>query len=211
MRTGDERRARLRSARLYLCVGVRPDLERFLDDVLAAGVDVVQLRDKGTDARAQLDAAAVFRAAADCHDALFVVNDRVDLALAARADGLHVGQEDVPPAVARALAGEGVLIGRSTHSGAEVDAAGREPCDYLGVGPVNETPTKPGRAGVGLALVEYAARASAKPFFVTGGMDAATIPEAKAAGARRFVVVRAITEAVDAGAAVRAIRAAMDA
>ena len=181
-----------------------------LDAVLEAGVDVVQLREKEADASAQLRAAEAFRAAADRHGALFVMNDRADLALASGADGVHVGQDDLPPAAARALVGADMLIGRSTHTSQEIERAAREEVDYLGVGPVHETPTKPGRPGTGTGLIETAVTTAGVPWFVTGGMDAATIPAARAAGATRFVVVRAITEADDPGAAVRAIRAAID-
>lgn len=205
--TGDERRARLHAARLYLCVGIRDDLPVFLDAVLSSGVDIVQLREKHAEARAQLEAARVFREAADRHGALFIVNDRADLAIAARADGVHVGQDDLPPDVARALVGPDLLIGRSTHAPDELDRALREPVDYLGVGPVNETPTKPGRPGVGIATVAYAAQHCAMPFFVTGGMGARTIPGVRAVGARGVVVVRAITEAADPGAVVKELRA----
>lgn len=212
MTIAEQRRARLADARLYLCTGIRDggaDLARFLDVVLAAGVDVVQLRDKHAEAREQLHAARLFRAAADRHGALFVVNDRADLAAAADADGVHLGQEDLAPQHARALLGPDALIGRSTHAEDEVRRAAREPADYLGVGPVHATPTKPGRPGAGLELVRTAAKEATLPWFVTGGMTARTIPEARDAGATRFVVVRAITEARDPGAAVRAIRAAI--
>jgi thiamine-phosphate pyrophosphorylase len=208
--TGAERRARIAVARLYLCTGLRPGLEGFLDAVLRSGVDVVQLRDKHASARDLLAAARVFRAACDRAGALFVVNDRADIAVAVDADGVHVGQDDLPPERARALAGPDLLVGLSTHAQREIDAAPPE-ADYLGVGPVNETPTKPGRAGTGLELVRYAAANARAPFFVTGGMDASTIGAARGAGARGFVVVRAITEAPDPGAAARAIRAAIDA
>lgn len=208
-----DRRERLARARLYLCCGARDageGLEAFLDAVLGAGVDVVQLRDKEADVTTQLRAAERFRAAADRHGALFVMNDRADLAIAAGADGVHVGQDDLPPGRARALVGPDLLVGRSTHAPAEIVAAAREPVDYIGVGPVHATPTKPGRPGVGLELLRVAARAATVPWFVTGGMDAGSIPEAAAAGATRFVVVRAITETADPAAAVRAVRAAIE-
>ncbi|MFA5889645.1 MAG: thiamine phosphate synthase [Actinomycetota bacterium] len=209
--TADARRARLRDARLYLCVGIREDLAVFLDEVLGAGVDIVQLRDKHADAAAQLRAAEVFRAACDRHGALFIVNDRADLAVVAGADGVHVGQDDLPPEHARSLVGPELLVGRSTHTASEVRVASVEPVDYIGVGPVRATPTKPGRPGVGLELVRVAAAESTYPFFVTGGMDAESLPEVLAAGARGVVVVRAITEAVDPAAAVRGLRAVLGA
>ena len=201
----DQRRARLQEARLYLCVGVREDLAAFLDAVLGAGVDIVQLRDKNADAATQVRAAQTFRAAADRHGALFIFNDRADLALATDADGVHVGQDDLPPSMVRALVGEQMLIGRSTHSRAEIETSNREPVDYIGVGPVNATPTKPGRAGTGLELVRDAGAVATRPWFVTGGMDATTLPATMHAGCTRAVVVRAITEAIDPGHATRLV------
>ena len=199
-------RKRLARAQLYLCCGLRDDLARFLDVVLGEGVDIVQLRDKDADAREQLRAAEVLRRATDNHGALFIVNDRADLARAAGADGVHVGQDDLPPADARAILGPEAIVGRSTHAIDELRRANDEPADYLGVGPVNATPTKPGRRGVGIDYVRAAVAEARVPFFVTGGMDASTIPTVAETGARRFVVVRAITEADDPAAAVRALR-----
>ena len=209
MKTGEERRARLEAARLYLCVPVRPDMEPFLDAVLGAGVDVVQLREKTMEAGDLVAAARVFRAAADRHGALFVVNDRVDVALAAQADGVHVGQRDLPPAFVRELAGEDLLIGRSTHAADEVDRSNDEPVDSIAVGPVFETPTKPGRPAVGLDLIRAAATTARRPWFAIGGLDANTLPGVVRAGARRAVVVRAVTEAGDPAGAVRALRYAL--
>lgn len=171
-------------------------------------MDIVQLRDKDASDDALLRAAPVFRAACDAHDALFILNDRPDLVGATGADGVHLGQDDGDAAAVRALLGPDLLIGRSTHAPDEIDGASAEPVDYLGVGPVHATPTKPGRAGVGLGLVTYAAEHAGLPFFVTGGMDAATIGETLRAGAHGVVVVRALTEADDPGAVARALRGA---
>lgn len=205
LRSADWRRERLASARVYLCAdrrgGSAGDLAAFLDEVLAGGVDVVQLRDKTATPDEARAAAEVFRRAALAHDALFVVNDDARLAAAVDADGVHVGQDDQPPSEARDIVGAERIVGRSTHATGEIDRALAEDCDYLGVGPVHATPTKEGRAPVGLGPVRHAARASDRPFFVTGGMDAATAPEAIAAGARGIVVVRALTEAPEPGAA----------
>jgi thiamine-phosphate pyrophosphorylase len=206
-----QRRAKLRDARLYLCTGIRDDLPDFLDAVLRAGVDVVQLREKHAGRAALVDAARAFRAAADEHGALFVVNDDPELAVECDADGAHVGQDDLHPSKAREIVGGAMILGRSTHAEAEILRANGEPVDYLGVGPVNETPTKPGRAGTGLDLVAFARAHATVPFFVTGGMDATTIPAVAAAGAHGFVVVRAITESSDPAHAVRALRAAIGA
>ena len=199
-------RARLGAARLYLCTDARQrqgDLAGFLDAVLAGGVDIVQLRQKGLEAREELGFLEVFRAACDRHAALLAVNDRADLAVAAGADVLHVGQGDLPPAVARQIIGPGPVLGLSTHSEAEAAAAaGDQAIDYFCAGPVWPTPTKPGRPAPGLGLIRYAAGVAAtRPWFAIGGIDEQTIGEVLAAGARRAVVVRAITEAADPGAA----------
>ncbi|MCA1830931.1 MAG: thiamine phosphate synthase, partial [Actinobacteria bacterium] len=169
------RRERLARAQLYVCVGIRDNMRAFLDAVLGAGVDVVQLRDKDASASEQMRAAELFCEAADRYDALFVMNDRVDLALASGADGVHVGQDDLHPGAVRALVGEDLIIGRSTHSAGELARAADEPVDYVGAGPVNATPTKPGRPGVGLAYVRHAATHATKPWFVTGGVSPGTI------------------------------------
>jgi thiamine-phosphate pyrophosphorylase len=223
-RDGAWRRRRLANCRLYCCLGRRADhddLERFLDVVLGAGVDLVQLRDKHAGPAQLRAAAAVFRAAAAAHDALFVVNDDPALAAEVDADGVHVGQDDAPPAQARRRVGEDRLVGRSTHTVAEVDAALREDCDYFAIGPVHATPTKAGRPAIGLDPVRHAARVAPRggsaprevgerPWFVTGGMAADTAPDVVAAGARRMVVVRAFTDAPDPAAAVRRLRAILD-
>jgi thiamine-phosphate pyrophosphorylase len=200
------RSAALSDARLYLCTGARRregDLEQFLDAVLAAGVDVVQLREKDLEAAEELELLEVFADAARRHGRLLAVNDRADVAATAAADVLHVGQRDLPPAAARRLVGEDVLIGRSTHSTAQFDAAAADrDVDYACVGPTWATPTKPGRAATGLGLVRHAAaHAGATPWFAIGGVDLSTVDEVVAAGARRVVVVRAITEAEDPAAA----------
>jgi thiamine-phosphate pyrophosphorylase len=209
---GDDRRARLARARLYLVCGARPggrDVGEVLAAALAGGVDVVQLREKDATDDDALRAAEVFAARAAEAGALFLLNDRPDLAVAAGADGVHVGQDDAPMAEARAAVGEERLVGRSTHSPAQLDAAGD--VDYVAVGPVRATPTKPGRPAVGLEPVRYAAAHARVPFFAIGGIDAGNVREAIAAGARRVVVVRAIAEAEDPEAAARALRRALDA
>jgi thiamine-phosphate pyrophosphorylase len=197
-------RARLQRARLYLVCDARPggrEPERFLREALAGGVDVVQLRDKARDDRELLTAAAIFRRACDEAGALFVVNDRPDLAAAAGADGVHVGQDDMAVERAREIVGPERLVGLSTHAPAEVDAA-VEP-DYIGVGPVHATPTKAGRPAVGLGLVRHAAQHAHVPFFAIGGLDAANVGEVLEAGATRVAVLRAIAEAPDPRAAAR--------
>ncbi|MCA1842013.1 MAG: thiamine phosphate synthase, partial [Actinobacteria bacterium] len=171
---GDARRAALATARLYLCTPDRQDLAEFVTAVCGAGVDIVQLRDKELPDRALLERAALAREAAHAAGALFVLNDRPDLAVACGADGVHVGQDDIPAALARQIVGPGALVGLSTHAPGELEASAAEPVDYISAGPVEPTPTKPGRAGTGLDYIRLAAARSAHPFFVTGGVDPAT-------------------------------------
>ncbi|MFH8785527.1 thiamine phosphate synthase [Streptomyces roseoverticillatus] len=196
----------LADARLYLCTDARKrqgDLPEFLDAVLAGGVDIIQLRDKGMEAGEELEHLAVFAEAARRHGKLFAVNDRADVAHAAGSGVLHLGQGDLPVPAARAVLGEDVLIGRSTHAEAEVDAAAAEPgVDYFCTGPCWPTPTKPGRHAPGLPLVRHAAAlGTARPWFAIGGIDLGNLDEVLDAGARRVVVVRAITEADSPGEA----------
>jgi thiamine-phosphate pyrophosphorylase len=199
-------RDRLAQARLYLCLDARErqgDLPEFLDAVLGAGVDVVQLRQKGLEATQELAFLNVFREQAAKHGALFAVNDRADLAYAAGADILHLGQDDLPVPVARAIIGPDPIIGRSSHAEPETAAAAAQPgVDYFCTGPVWPTPTKPGRPAPGLPLVRYAAAlASTRPWYAIGGIDLGNLDEVLAAGARRVVVVRALTDAPDPAAA----------
>ncbi len=212
---GEQLRARLAAARLYLIVEAEPHgrpAGALLRAALAGGVDAVQLRDKSAGADAIVRAAHRFRAICDEHSALFVLNDDPELALECGADGVHVGQDDVAVERARAIMGPDPLIGVSTHAPGELDAALRSSADYLGVGPVHATPTKPGRAPVGTDLVRLAAeRAGDTPFFAIGGIDEANLSEVVAAGARRIAVVRAIRDAPDPQAAAAALRAAVDA
>jgi thiamine-phosphate pyrophosphorylase len=208
-------RERLAAARLYVCTDARRargDLAEFAVAALAGGVDVLQLRDKGIEAREELAALAVLADACRRHGALLAVNDRADVAHAAGADVLHLGQGDLPVPAARALLGDGVLIGRSCHAEAEAAAAAEEPgADYFCTGPVWPTPTKPGRPAPGLELVRYAAGLGTdRPWFAIGGIDLGNVGQVLAAGARRIVVVRAVTEAADPYAAARALASAVD-
>ncbi|HSK58116.1 MAG TPA: thiamine phosphate synthase, partial [Actinomycetospora sp.] len=205
-------RARLHDAQLYLCTDSRAaqgDLAEFADAALRGGVDSVQLREKGLEARAELAALAVLGRIARRHGALLAVNDRADLALAAAADVLHLGQDDLPVPWARRVVGDHVLIGRSTHDAHQAAAAAVEAgADYFCTGPCWPTPTKPGRPAPGLDLVRAtAAAAPPRPWFAIGGIDQARLGEVLAAGATRVVVVRAITEADDPREAARALRA----
>jgi thiamine-phosphate pyrophosphorylase len=206
--------ARLASASLYLCTDARRergDLAAFAEAALAGGVDIIQLRDKGSpgeqrlgplEARDELAALEVLADAARRHNALLAVNDRADIARAANADVLHLGQDDLPLAIARDVVGPRPLIGRSTHDRDQAAAAVAEPVDYFCVGPCWPTPTKPGRAAPGLPLVRTVAESgTVKPWFAIGGIDEQRLPEVLDAGARRVVVVRAITAAEDPRAA----------
>jgi thiamine-phosphate pyrophosphorylase len=213
-------RDRLATALLYLCTDARRergDLAEFTEAALAGGVDLIQLRDKGSpgeqqfgplEARDELAALEVLADAARRHNALLAVNDRADIARAAGADVLHLGQDDLPLTVARDILGAGPLIGRSTHDRAQVETAAAEAVDYFCVGPCWPTPTKPGRPAPGLDLVRFTAEmATDKPWFAIGGIDRHRLPEVLAAGARRIVVVRAITAADDPQAAAQQLKA----
>lgn len=207
-----DRRARLQEARLYLVCDLSPGgraLEDVLGPALAGGVDVVQLRDKRAPAQELIAAARVARRLCDETGALLIINDRPELVQAAGADGCHVGQDDMEPAAARERAGPAALVGQSTHFPDEVALAAE--VDYIGVGPVYATPTKPGRHPVGVELVRFAAFHAPVPFFAIGGIDAGNVSEVVTAGADRIAVVRAIAEAADPAAAAAALRAALPA
>lgn len=201
---------RLAGRRLYLCTPDRPDLERFIEACIAGGVDVVQLREKVLDAKPLIARARLARRV--CRDAgvPFILNDRPDLAVEVEADGVHVGQDDAPAALARRIVGPDAIIGLSTHAPAELDASTAEPVDYLSAGPIEPTPTKPGRPGTGLSYVTYARANATRPFYVTGGVTPDTVPAIAAAGGRRFVVVRWLTDAEDPRGNARALRDAID-
>lgn len=215
---GASRRQLLARCHLYLVTSPMPELEAVVAGALDGGVRLVQYRAKpgspGPDGAPLSDgqrleqARSLRRLCAD-HGALFLVNDRIDLALAVDADGVHLGQDDLPPAVARRLLGQERLIGRSTHALPQLQQALRDGCDYVGVGPVQATPTKPGRAPVGLEYVRQAAAACPIPCFAIGGLALETIPRLRQAGAERIAVVRAITEAADPAAASRALLTAL--
>ncbi|MGA2454915.1 MAG: thiamine phosphate synthase [Solirubrobacteraceae bacterium] len=204
-----DRTARLAAARLYLVCGGNPDgreLPTLLRAAIAGGVDVVQLREKHMPDEELASVANAARILCEELGALLIVNDRPWVAREARADGIHVGQDDIPPAEVRELVGPELLIGLSTHSPAQIDAVDASVVDYIGVGPIHETPTKPGRPAVGTELVRYAAAHAKVPFFAIGGLDAGNLAQVLDAGATRVCVLRAIAGADDPEAAARALR-----
>ncbi|HEY1275687.1 MAG TPA: thiamine phosphate synthase [Thermoleophilaceae bacterium] len=196
---------------MYFVTDLRPDLGGLLAAALAGGVDMVQLRDKRADDSELLRGAEVFRRLCDERGALFWLNDRPDLVERCGADGVHVGQDDMPVADVRAAVGPDVLVGLSTHSPAQLAAALSSGADQLSAGPVYETPTKEGRPATGLEYVRHAASlAGGRPWFAIGGIDLDNVRDVVAAGARRIVVVRAIRDADDPRAAAAALRAVLE-
>ena len=205
-----DRSARLAEARLYFVCEARPPsapLDVLLAAALRGGVDVFQLREKHLPDEAILEAARVARELCLAAGALLIINDRPDLAVAADADGVHVGQDDMGVDAARAVVGPERIVGLSTHSPAQINAAGAA-ADMIGVGPIYPTPTKLYRPAVGLELIAYARENARQPFFAIGGIDEVKAVEVAAAGAGRIAVVRAIASAGDPEAAARALRSA---
>ena len=200
-------RTAINLARLYLVCDARPD--EFLERALRGGVDLVQLRLKDATDGEIVGVARRFKAVCAAHAVPLILNDRPDLVSEAHADGVHLGQDDMPVTRARELVGPERIIGLSTHSPAQVDAASAAAeVDYIGVGPVHSTPTKPGRPAVGLDLVRYASVNARVPFFAIGGINAGNVAAVRTAGAARVAVVRAITDSADPEAAARALRSA---
>jgi thiamine-phosphate pyrophosphorylase len=208
---GPLRRERLRTARLYFCCEAQPgggDPEPLLRAALTGGVDIVQLREKALPRREIELAALTFRRLCDTYSALFIVNDDPDLADACNADGVHVGQDDMPAKEVRERLGPDAIIGLSTHSEEQLAAANGAPVDYVSVGPIWETPTKEGRPAVGMGLISHAAETAAHPFFAIGGVDPGNAEHVVAAGAERLCVVRAIRDADDPASAAERLRSA---
>ena len=202
----------------YLCTPDRDDLEHFVSECIAGGVDIVQLREKHLEARELIGRAALLKNVCADHDVPFILNDRPDLALEVDADGVHVGQDDAPVHLARRILGDAKIIGLSTHESGEFAAGLHEHVSYLSAGPIVETPTKPGREATGTKFISNA-RALADvasgglgplPFFVTGGVTPEAIPQIVAAGGTRFVVVRYLTESQSPRQSARKVREALD-
>lgn len=211
--SGPGQQEALAGRRLYLCTGDRPDLEEFLVACIDGGVDMVQLREKHLDGRALVERAGAAAAVCKARSVPFIVNDRPDVALAAGADGVHVGQDDVAPWACRRVLGSRAIVGLSTHAPPELLASIPEPVDYVSAGPVEPTPTKPGRPGTGVDYAGWATATAAplhRPVFVTGGVRPDAVATLVAAGARHFVVVRHLTDAPDPYAAARALRHVID-
>ena len=209
--------AKLAASPLYFVCEASPnggDPRPLLEAAIRGGAGIVQLRDKELGDDQLIEAAATFRAVASAYGALFILNDRPDLVGPCGADGVHVGQDDLGVAEARTVAGSDTLVGLSTHSPTQVDAAcaadGEARPDQISVGPIWETPTKQGRAATGLGLIEHAAQTATLPWFAIGGIDRANIAEVVSAGARRAVVVRAIRDAEDPESAARALHEALN-
>jgi thiamine-phosphate pyrophosphorylase len=204
-----DRRQRLRDARLYF-VADRGGMQRALDAALAGGADLFQLRDKDASDDELLAAAETARERCRAAGALFLINDRPDLAVACGADGVHVGQDDTPVARARKIVGDDAIVGLSTHSVKQAQAGCRSGADYIAVGPVHATPTKEGRPAIGIEPIKYAAAHISVPWFAIGGIDTKTIGDVVRAGARRVVVVRALTDADDPEAVARTLRTSLN-
>ncbi len=195
---------------LYLCTPDRPDLAAFVTACVRGGVDIVQLRDKHLDARTIVLRAAVVRDICATAGIPFILNDRPDLALEVAANGVHVGQDDAPPHLARRILGHDAIVGLSTHEVRDLDAAPWSELSYISAGPVEATPTKPGRPGTGLDYLRTAVERSALPVFVTGGVTPERIETLGAAGARHFVVVRYLCDAQDPLRSAQALRSVID-
>jgi thiamine-phosphate pyrophosphorylase len=210
---GALRRQRLQWARLYFVCDARPhgeDPEAILNAAMSGGVGLIELRDREHPRNVIERSGHTYRRLANTYGALFIVNDDPHLALELSADGVHVGQEDMSPAEARGIMGPSAIIGLSTHSREQIEAAANQPVDYISVGPIWETPTKEGRPATGLELIRTAAEIAGKPWFAIGGIDNENVDEVAAAGAERICVVRAIRDAGDPRAAATTLFGAVD-
>ncbi len=201
---------KLNKRRLYLCSADRSDLEHFIDASITGGVDVVQFRDKHLETRQLLKRAKLAQQVCLSHGVPFIINDRPDIAFELGADGVHLGQQDMPVSAARKLLGQDAIIGLSTHQESELEDAQTQPVNYISAGPVVATPTKPGRAGTGNSYISLAINRVDVPVYVTGGVDPYCVPNLVRYGAQYFVVVRWLTQASDPLDAARKLKAAID-
>lgn len=203
---------------LYLCTPDREDLEHFVSECIAGGVDIVQLREKHLEARDLIKRATLLKRVCSDHGVPFIMNDRPDLAREVDADGVHVGQDDAPVSLARQILGDKKIIGLSTHQSEEFSAGLQERVNYLSAGPIVETPTKPGRQATGIGFIANARSLTDAtnsitgpvPFFVTGGITPEVIPTIVASGGTRFVVVRYLTESDNPQRSARKLRVAFE-
>jgi thiamine-phosphate pyrophosphorylase len=210
---GELRRQRLRWARLYFVCEARPggqDPEAMLNAAMAAGAGMIELRDREHPRAVIERSGRTFRRLANTYSALFIVNDDPHLAEELRADGVHLGQDDMDPVEARGIVGPDAIIGLSTHSREQIEAAAGKPVDYISVGPIWETPTKEGRPATGLELIRTAAEIARRPWFAIGGIDTDNVGEVVGAGAERICVVRAIRDAPDPRTAASALFDSVD-
>lgn len=203
----------LRDFRLYVIIDKKAclrlkgrDLAYIAEEAVAGGADVIQLRDKESEARELVEAGRAIRKAVGKDKAVFIVNDRPDIALAVGADGVHLGQDDLPVAYARSILGKDKIIGLSTHSLEQASGAQNSGADYIGVGPVFSTPTKPGYKAVGLGLIEKVKEMNGIPFVAIGGIDESNIDDVIAAGGLRVAVVRAVCGAEDVRSAAKRLK-----
>jgi thiamine-phosphate pyrophosphorylase len=195
---------------IYLCTPIRPDLAGFVASCIKGGVNIVQLREKNAEAKEVIEAAKAVKKVCSDFAVPFILNDRIDLALRVEADGCHLGQDDAPISLARRILPKSSILGLSTHSPVELEKGNQTDADYLSVGPIVATPTKPGRPGTTIEYLQYAKKYSTKPFFVTGGVSPESIENLVFAGARGFVVVRYLTESADPEASAKSLRRAID-
>ncbi len=210
---GELRRQRLHWARLYLVCEARPggqDPERLLNAALSGGTGMIELRERDVPRNVINRSGQTFRRVANTYSALFIVNDDPHLAMELSADGVHVGQDDMDPAEVRRIVGPDAIVGLSTHSREQIEAAAGAPVDYISVGPIWETPTKEGRPATGLELIRTAAEIAAVPWFAIGGIDTGNVGQVIGAGAERICVVRAIRDADDPRGAAKALFDAVD-
>ena len=203
---GHDLRQRLAKARAYLVTSPSERLLETVEAALKGGIDIVQYREKSADDEVRLELASKLKALCHTYNALFIVNDRVDIAAAVGADGVHLGQQDLPMSAARRILGPLPIVGRSTTNPAEMARAIDEGADYIGVGPVYATPTKPGKAAAGYDYIRYAVDHAPMPWFAIGGIDLTNVATVREAGAPGIAIVRAIMQADDPAQATQAFK-----